>query len=213
MITKAPDVHLPDVHAWLAVDYPLAHDPSHAASTSYPVGVEPRRHEEPSHMGLAQDELSVRSEGLGSVGELDDLSVPDSRNPSACRLEERGEPTPVRFEQPVVKVRGDAIERERCGTSAVPPGYHVALVRAEVNKIVWVTHGWEVRRNRLAGLHMHVLVLKRNKGYIHTDEPADLRSPDARGVHHHLRPDGATIGDDLLYVPRVDGYPGHLHLG
>jgi mono/diheme cytochrome c family protein len=47
------------------------------------MGVEPRRHEEPSHVGLAQDELSVRGEGLGPVGELDHLGVPDGWNPPA----------------------------------------------------------------------------------------------------------------------------------
>jgi hypothetical protein len=53
MLSEPADVHLPNVHARFALDYPLSHDLAHASGASYPMGVEPRRHEEPSNVGLA----------------------------------------------------------------------------------------------------------------------------------------------------------------
>src|SRR5918996_6233885 len=213
MLSEPADVHLPDVHARFALDYPLGHYLAHASGAGYPMGVEPRRHEEPSHVGLAQDELAVRSEGLGPVGELDHFGVPDSGNPGARGFEQRGEPAPVGLEELVVEVRRDAVEREGRGVPAVASGLYVALVGAKVDQVVGVSHGWEVRRDGLFGLHVHVLVLERDERHVHPDEFADLWCPDARGVDHHLRPNGAVIRDDLFHAPVINGDPGHPNVG
>src|SRR5918992_2371221 len=98
MRSEPADVNLPNVHARSPPDYPLSNDLPHASGAGYPMGVEPRRHEEPSHVGLAQDELAVRGEGLGPVGELDHFAIPDSGNPGARALEQRGKPAPVGLE-------------------------------------------------------------------------------------------------------------------
>src|SRR5207244_5616744 len=74
-VTEAPQVHLPEVEARLAVDDPFRHRLAHPTGTRDPVGTEAGRDKEPAHARLAEDELVVGREGLRSINQLDHVAV------------------------------------------------------------------------------------------------------------------------------------------
>ena len=77
------------------------------------VSAEAGRHPEASDVGLAEDELAVRREGLRAVDELHDLGLLELGHAHDGVRHQLLEALPVLREQPAVEVGRDAVEAPR----------------------------------------------------------------------------------------------------
>src|SRR5256885_8811414 len=108
-VTEAPQIHLPEIEARLAIDDPFRHRPAHSAGAGDPVGAEAGRYKEPAYARLTEDELVVGREGLRTIDQLDDIAVLERGDPLDGVLRKRLEARPVFGQETVVEIVGDAV--------------------------------------------------------------------------------------------------------
>ena len=200
---EAPHVHRGDVHGRLAVEDPVGQDLPHAARAGQPVRAEARRDEEAGDLGLAEAELVVGRERLGSVDEPRDADVAHRRYPHPRALGELLEARPVLLEQATVEVRRDpvdavVVERPRRAAPLVAAHDQAVALLAEVDEVVRVPQRGQVLAGRALpeGLGDEVLV---GEGH---DRDADARQAPELGGEHP-----AGVDDDL----GLDRAPRRLH--
>ena len=185
MRAEPADVHLPHVVLGLAVHDPVGHHLADAPGTGDPVRAEPGGDEEPSDVGLAQDELAVRCERLRAVDHRHDLGGLQHRNEPERVLGERLEPLPVVGQELMVEVGGRAVVHGPRGRVAfvAPHDQAAAGLPAEVHEPVRVAHRRQVHASAWNGLGQQVLVRERDDGHLHAGQPADLVRVHPAGVH------------------------------
>ena len=193
MGAEAADVHLPQVEAGLALDDPLGHGLPDAPRAGQAMGAEPRRDEQPAHLGLAEAELAVGRERLRAVDQTRDLHVRHRRNPALRVGDDLREAVPVLLEQATVEVGRDRVEpappSQRPGRAVALVATHdqAAALLAEVDQQVRVAQRREGLLAALAeGLRDEVLVGHRHDRYAHARHATDLRRVHAAGVDDHL---------------------------
>ena len=204
---EATDVHLPEVELGLAVDDPgrdLPPDPPGAGDS---VGAEPGRDEEPADGALAEDELVVRGEPLGSVDHPADPGVTDRRDPADGPVHDLLEARPVGCQETAVEVGRDPVEGPRCWVALVAAHAQPADLLPEVDQVVGVAHRRQRRRHAVDPLSEQVLVGHRDDRNVDPCEPADLRGEHAARVDHDLGPDRP------LLAVLDDPDPGHPAVG
>ena len=112
----ARDVHLGQVHRRVPLDDPLGQRLPGARGIDDPLRVEPRRDEQPAHLGeLAQVEVRVRREALRRPQVVLELERPQLGQPLAGLLEHGSEVVPVRpeLDEPALV--------DRAGRARLPP--------------------------------------------------------------------------------------------
>ena len=200
---EAPDVHPPEVELGLAVDDPrrdLATDPARSRD---PVRGEPGGHEEPTDLGLAEDELVVRREPLRAVDDAVDPRIRHRGHAPDRALHDRPEPLHVGRQEPPVEVGRDAVERPRRGVALVAAHAQPADLLAVVDEVVRVAQLGQARVDALDRLGEEVLVCHRDDRHRHAGQPADLGREHAAGVDHHV---GAELG---AFAGVLDRHAGH----
>ena len=101
---EAADVHLPHVHRRLALEDPLGHHAADPAGAREAVRAEAGRDEQPAHLALAQAELVVGGERLGSVDQAGDCDLVHHRHALARVGRDLLEARPVLLQQAAVEV-------------------------------------------------------------------------------------------------------------
>ncbi len=198
LAAEAAHVHVPDVHARLAVHDPLGHDPADAARARDAVGAEPGRHVEPAHLGLAQAELVVGGERLGAVDQLADADVGHRGHPDPGVVGDLLEPGIVLGQQPAVEVGGHGVEGVRGGR----PGGAGALVAAHdqaLDLLPVVDEQVGVAQRGQAGVVVEgvghdVLVRHGHDRHAYPGHAANLGREHAAAVDHDLAVDVALVG-------------------
>ncbi len=143
---EPPDVHLRQVHRGLAVDDPFGGGPADTGATGDAVGAEAGSHEEAPDLGLAQDEVVVGGERLGTVDEAVDLGRPQRGDQVERALRDRLEPLPPLLEQPVVEVGRDRrVDVPRVRVALVAADDEPADLLADVHEVVRIAQRREAR--------------------------------------------------------------------
>ena len=99
-----------------------------------PCAQNPAATQKPRYLGRPEDELAVGSEGLRAVHQLDDLSIGKFGHARGGRFEQRREPVPVRRQEPIVEIAGDAGEAPRSRVALVATHHEPAALAAEVDQ-------------------------------------------------------------------------------
>ena len=106
---KASDVDRPQVHRRLAPGDPFGERPSGAAGRGDPESVEAAAHVHPAYLRrLAEDEIAIGRERLGSVDQLLDARALERRHPDQRLCHQLLEAIPIGIQQGEVEVLGDA---------------------------------------------------------------------------------------------------------
>ena len=210
MRPEPADVHVPQVHAGVAVEDPRRHHQPDPARAGDAVRAEPGRDEEPGDLGLAQAELVVGGEPLRPVDHRRHTDVGQHGYPDLRVLDDLGEPVPVGSEQLRVEVGGRGV--------VGPGGRGVPLVAAHdqavdllavVDEQVRVAQGGQCGAPDPGHRRRHdVLVRHRHHRDPDVDEPRDLGGVHPAAVDDDLAPDVAPVGAhprDATPVPLVDG--------
>ncbi len=199
---EAPDVHLPEVQLGLPVHDPRRHLAADAAGTRDPVRREAGGHEEPAHLGLAEDELVVGGERLRPVDDPAHAGVGHRRDPPDGALHDRLEAGHVGREELAIEVSRDPVERPRRRVALVAAHAQAADLLAEVDEVVRVAQLGQSRVHALDRLGEQVLVRHRDDRDGHPGHPADLRGEHPAGIDDDLRADLVALALVL------DGHPG-----
>ena len=110
------------------------------------MGAEAGRDEEAAHLGLAEDEVVVGRERLGTVDEPVDLGGPKGRDQVEGSLGDRLEPLPPLLEEPVVEVGRDrGVHVPGVGVALVAADHEPADLLAHVDQVVRVAERGEPR--------------------------------------------------------------------
>src|SRR5262245_56294430 len=188
MRAEAARVHLPDIEARDPLDDPLGDQQTHASGAGKAVRAEAGRDPETAHIGLPEDELAIRSEGLRAVDETDHLGLLELWHAHACVRHELVEAVPVLGKKLAVEIRGDAVETPRGRVPLVAAHYETARLAAEIDEERGVAHRRDVERDP-AGPRDQVLVSHRDDWHIHAYQPPDLAGEHPPCVHDHTRLD------------------------
>ena len=160
------------------------------------MGAEPGGDEEAADVGLAQDELVVGGEPLGSVDDAVDACVGHRRDAPDGSLHDRLEALHVGRQELAVEVGRDAVERPRRRVTLVAAHAQPADLLAEVDEVVRVAKLWQTRVDARDRLGEEVLVGHRDDRDVHADHPAELRREHAARVDH-------DVGTDLTAFTAV----------
>ncbi len=197
---------------WLTLDDPFGHEATHPAGACYAVRAEACCHPESVDPGRSEDELAVGRECLGTVDKLDDLGIGELRHAPGRRLEQRGEPVPVRRQEPVVEIGRDSSEAPGSGDSFVAARHEASALAAEVHEQRRVAHCGHVA-GKIGGLGYDVLVRHRHDRDVEAGQSSYLVGVDAPSIDDDLAFDTALVGLDGANDPANDVEIGDPRLG
>ncbi len=200
MGAEPPDVHLPHIRRRLAGDDPLRHQLPDPAGARESVGAEPGRDEQAADVGLAEAELVVGGERLGSVDQPRDAHILHRRHAPTGRQRDLLEPRPILFEQPPVEVRRNPVEltvvkRPRSAAPLVAAHHQPRPLLAEVDQQIGVAQRREVlaRGPLPERLRHEVLVRERDDRHADPGHPPEFGREHPAGVDDHLGLDVAPF--------------------
>ena len=163
-------------------------------------GVEPGTDEEVLQLRcLAEDEVAVGSEALGTVQQLVDAGGLQRRNAAHREVHRRGEMIEVGIEQLEVEIARDSLRRPRDRVRLVATHHQTADFFLVVGQAIRVAQGGEVARHRRAERRGDdVLVLHRDQRHVDADRGRERARPLPGAAHDDAALDATLRRDDRL---------------